>query len=65
MILYTGEKMHERDGCWGDRGGRECGEPTVMLDLCASCYVRLGGERPVMPIPAPDSEAFRTGAGRR
>lgn len=61
--------MHERrievEPCWADRGGRECGEPAVILGCCPDCYIRIGGERPLMHVPAPDSEAFRTGAGRR
>ena len=68
VILYDGGTMHDPDraaGCWGDRDGAECGDPSVNLGLCGDCLVRLGGERPVMALPAPDSEAFRTGAGRR
>lgn len=70
MILWDGTDMHEAppapEGCWGDRRGEDCGGAVVSpLGLCVSCLVRLGGERPVMPIPAPPSEAFVTGAGRR
>lgn len=68
MIVWDGIETHDperEDGCWGDREGTECGDPPVNLGLCGDCLVRLGGERPVMPIPAPESEAARTGAGRR
>ena len=50
MILWTGEPMHDPDrpaGCWGDRDGSECGEPSVNLGLCGDCLVRLAGERPI------------------
>lgn len=68
VIPWDGIDLHDPEregGCWGDRNGVECGDPVVNLGLCGDCLVRLGGERPVMPLPAPDSEAFRTGAGRR
>lgn len=51
--------------CWGDRNGRECREPATICGLCPDCYVRIGGEAPVMLVAAPASVAFSTGCGRR
>jgi len=71
VIPWGGEEMHDPDrsaGCWADGrsgDGTECGGPVVLHGLCGDCLVRLGGERPVMPIPAPPSAAFLTGCGRR
>lgn len=68
MIPWDGVETHDpprAEGCWGDRNGRECGEAVVNLGLCGDCLVRLGGERPVMPLPAPASMAAQTGCGRR
>lgn len=70
MIPWPGIEMHDPEreaGCWADRDGEgmECGEPVALHGLCGSCLTRLGGERPVMPIPAPPSMAAQTGCGRR
>lgn len=68
MIIWAGIEIHDPEreaGCWGDRGGVECGDPVALHGLCGDCLVRIGGERPVMAIPAPPSMPSQTGCGRR
>lgn len=70
MIPWDGGDVHDPTrpaGCWGDRRGRECEEPTSSATgLCGDCTFRLTGERPPLQLfPTPPSEAFLTGAGRR
>ncbi len=61
--------MHDpprAEGCWGDRAGVDCGAPATINGLCGDCYVRITGERPTTVVqPAPPSEPFLTGSGRR
>lgn len=68
MIPWDGEEMQERpdsERCWRTVNGDECGEPaTTAVGLCGLCLATMQ-EAPVMVIPAPPSEAFMTGAGRR
>lgn len=67
-MMWDGNDVHDPTrsaGCWADRDGNECGDVPSMLGLCGEHYVLLGGERPVMPLPAPPSIPAQTGCGRR